>query len=259
MSDTKEPAQLTHSQAMRYSRHIMLSGFDLEKQELLLSKKVLLIGVGGLGCAAAQYIVASGVAGITLVDDDIVDESNLQRQILHNESNIGENKCTSAKRKLAMLNSSTNITVIERRLDTSALDKIIKNHHIVVDCCDNLATRNQLNLACLKANKPLVSGAAIRMEGQIFSMQPAKHSACYGCLSRHFGEQQLSCSEAGVLSPLVGVIGAMQALETLKILVDFGQTLSNKLMLFDAMSMQWQTLNLNRSAKCQTCSVFDLK
>ncbi|MFA3790022.1 molybdopterin-synthase adenylyltransferase MoeB [Aliiglaciecola sp. SL4] len=254
MSQHNQPRQLTHEQAMRYSRQVMLPGFDLDKQELLLTKKVLLIGVGGLGCAAAQYMVASGIAAITLVDDDIVEHSNLQRQILHTESDIGVKKCESAKQKLALINSQTTIKTIGQRLDDNHLAQVLTEHHIVLDCSDNLATRNQLNLACLQKNVPLVSGAAIRMEGQVFSMQPQNKDACYGCLSRFFGEQQLSCVDAGVLSPVVGVIGAMQALEAIKILVNFGQSLSNKLMLFDAMTMQWQSFKVNKHVDCPICS-----
>ncbi|MDO6693787.1 molybdopterin-synthase adenylyltransferase MoeB [Aliiglaciecola sp. 3_MG-2023] len=255
MSQLDNPKPLTHQQAMRYSRQIMLPGFDLDKQERLLTKNILLIGVGGLGCAAAQYLVASGVAGITLVDDDVVEHSNLQRQVLHHESDIGKRKCESAKEKLTSINSQTTINTIQQRLDDKTLEMVLAKHHIVLDCSDNLATRNQLNRACLQANIPLVSGAAIRMEGQIFSMQPQNNDACYGCLSRFFGEQQLSCVDAGVLSPVVGIIGAMQALEGIKILVDFGHSLSNKLMLFDAMTMQWQTFAVKKHGDCPVCSV----
>ncbi|GAC13060.1 molybdopterin-synthase adenylyltransferase MoeB [Aliiglaciecola lipolytica] len=253
MIENTPPKQLSHKLAMRYSRQVMLPGFDLEKQELLLSKKVLVIGVGGLGCAAAQYLVASGIAQITLVDDDKVDETNLPRQILHGESDVGMNKCQSAKNKLAKLNSAAKISTIENRLHDDELEQVLIAHDIVIDCSDNLATRNQLNRACLQAQKPLVSGAAIRMEGQIFSMQPSAKNACYGCLSRHFGEQSLTCSDAGVMSPLVGVIGSMQALEAIKIMVDYGQPLNNQLMLFDAMTLQWQRFSVPKSADCKAC------
>jgi adenylyltransferase/sulfurtransferase len=246
--------QLNSKQAMRYSRHIMLPGFDLEKQEALLASRVLLVGLGGLGCAAAQYLVSSGIGKLTLVDDDSVDYSNLQRQVLHTEGDIGKNKCESAKASLLQLNSSTQIEVLTHRLSDEQLSDELQQQDIVLDCSDNLATRNQLNRFCLRTKTPLVSGAAIRMEGQVFCMIPSDDCACYGCLSGFFGEQQLSCVDAGVMSPLVGVIGSLQALEAIKILVDYGQPLRNTLLLFDAMTLQWQHFVVPKRPDCAACS-----
>ncbi|GAA0853104.1 molybdopterin-synthase adenylyltransferase MoeB [Aliiglaciecola litoralis] len=245
--------QLTPKQAMRYSRHIMLPGFDLEKQEQLLASRVLLIGVGGLGCAAAQYLVASGVGELTLVDDDLVDASNLQRQVLHGESDVGISKCASARDSLSKLNSATKLNCVEQRLNDQELLERLQQHDLVLDCSDNLTTRNQLNTLCWKTNTALVSGAAIRMEGQLFCVLPAQQSACYACVSHFFGEQSLTCSEAGVMSPVVGVIGALQALEAIKILVNYGEPLLNTLLLFDAATQQWQRFNVPKRADCQTC------
>ncbi|WP_133469430.1 molybdopterin-synthase adenylyltransferase MoeB [Paraglaciecola marina] len=246
--------RISSENAIRYSRQILLSGFDLEKQEILLNSSVLQIGVGGLGCAAAQYLVAAGVGHITLVDDDKVDESNLQRQILHTEASVGLNKCESAKQALTALNSDAKIDIIQQRLSDDKLSEQVKAHDIVIDCSDNIETRNQLNRICIKQQKPLVSGAAIRMEGQLSSFLPSANNPCYECLSTMFTEQSLTCVEAGVMSPVVGIVGAMQALECIKILTDFGKPLTNKLMMFDGKSMEWQTYTIPKSTTCSACS-----
>lgn len=252
----KEPMtkELTTSQAMRYSRHILLSGFDLPKQEILCSSSALLIGVGGLGCAASQYLVASGIGKLTLIDDDSVEVTNLQRQVLHQESSIGELKVGSAARTLKNLNPNVEIFTQSMRQTESQLLGLVKGHDIVLDCSDNLETRNLLNRVCYQVGKPLVSGAAIRMEGQIFCVVPSKKSACYACISHLFGEQQLSCVESGVMSPVVGIIGSMQALEVVKLLTEYGEDPSNKLQLFDAMTSQWQTFKVKANSKCSICS-----
>ena len=244
---------LSTEQAMRYNRQILLPGFDLDKQEILLNSKVLQIGVGGLGCAVSQYIVAAGVGHITLVDDDVVEHTNLPRQVLHTEADLGVAKCVSAKASLSVLNSHARINIIQQRLDDETLLEQVKLHDIVMDCSDNLATRNQLNQACIQQQKPLVSGAAIRMEGQLCCFVPEANNACYQCLSTMIGEQPLSCVETGVMSPIVGVIGAMQALETIKILTHYGEALINKLMVFDGLTMQWQTFSIPKNNICQAC------
>jgi molybdopterin-synthase adenylyltransferase len=246
---------LNTEQALRYSRQIMLSGFDLDKQERLLASRVLMIGVGGLGCAAAQYLVAAGLGVLTLVDDDKVERSNLQRQILHNEQRIGEFKTLSAKTSLQGLNSQTQLHTIEYRLNDEQLSEQLQLHDLVLDCSDNLATRQQLNRLCQRAKLPLVSGAAIRMEAQIYCFIPGPENACYQCLSDHLGEQQLSCMEAGVMAPLVGIIGAMQALESIKILCNFGQSIHNRLVMFDALEGQWHSFALVKDPHCAVCGV----
>lgn len=244
---------LSQSQAMRYNRQIMLSGFDLDGQESLLNAKVLQIGVGGLGCASAQYMVAAGIGQLTLVDDDQVELTNLQRQILHSETDIGKAKVQSALETLRQLNRDCQLITIEQRLDDDPLEQLVLQHDLVLDCSDNLATRNQLNRLCVANQTPLVCGAAIRLEGQITSIIPGEGNPCYQCLSQFFAEQNLSCVEAGVMAPMVGIIGAMQALEAIKILTNFGQHLAGKLMLFDGKTHQWQTFNLTKNPHCAVC------
>jgi adenylyltransferase/sulfurtransferase len=245
---------LTTQQALRYSRQILLSGFDLEKQEILINSSVLVIGMGGLGCAATQYLAAAGCGKITIIDDDIVETSNLQRQILHFESKVGTKKVDSAKHTLNQINSYSEITTIDYRLSNKQLSKFVSQHDIVLDCCDNLNTRNNLNEACYEANTPLVSGAAIRMEGQIFCVVPALKSACYQCVSQFFGEQNLSCVESGIMSPIVGIVGATQASEAIKILTHYGTIPINKLQVFDAMLSSWDSFTVKPLPNCPTCS-----
>lgn len=246
--------KLTTEQAMRYSRQILLKGFDLEKQEALLASKVLVIGLGGLGCAAAQYLVASGVGSLTLIDDDIVETTNLQRQVLHDEKSIGQQKVTSAATALRRLNANVNLDLLAQRQTGSQLTLLVNKHQLVLDCTDNLDSRNLINQACYQTNIPLVTGAAIRMEGQIMSVLPGKHSACYACVSHFFGEQNLTCVDSGVMSPVVGIIGAMQALEAIKILANYGQAQINTLKMFDAMTSKWQDFTVNSRADCDICS-----
>jgi adenylyltransferase/sulfurtransferase len=244
---------LTTEQAMRYNRQIVLPNFDLDKQEILLNAKVLIVGVGGLGCTAAQYLVAAGVGEITLIDDDKVEKTNLQRQILHGEADVGINKCLSAKASLEQLNSDIKIQVIQKRLALDDYLKLLESFDLVLDCTDNLASRNILNQACYQVKIPLVSGAAIRMEGQLMSIVPQVNTACYACISANFGEQNLSCVESGVMSPVVGIIGAMQALEAIKIVCDYGQSSVNKLMMFDGMTATWQTFTVSKKINCSVC------
>ena len=246
--------EITTKQAMRYSRQIMLDGFDLDKQETLMQSRALIIGLGGLGCAAAQYLVASGIGSITLVDDDTVENTNLQRQILHSESSIGSLKVDSAYNALIKLNSEVDISCIAQRQDKRQLLSLLQTHDIILDCSDNLSTRNLLNEVAYESKKPLISGAAIRMEGQILCVSPIDQSACYACVSHFFGEQTLSCVDSGVMSPLVGVIGAMQALEAIKVITGFGVSPTNKLMMFDAMTSSWESFNVNARESCQICS-----
>jgi adenylyltransferase/sulfurtransferase len=245
--------QINQQQAMRYSRQILLPGFDLDRQETLMQASILQIGVGGLGCACAQYLVAAGVGRITLIDDDRVELTNLQRQVLHGEQDIGKSKCASAKASLAALNSEVDIALVEARLAGNELDQVIKQHDIVLDCTDNLQSRNEINRLCFVNKKPLVSGAAIRMEGQVICFQSGEEQPCYRCLSQFFGEQNLSCVESGIMSPVVGIIGAMQALEAIKILTGYGQASIGRLMLFDGMTSDWTSFKVPKQAACPDC------
>lgn len=245
--------EISTAQALRYSRQINLPGFDLDGQERLLASRVLIIGLGGLGCAAAQYLATSGVGHLTLVDDDTVEASNLQRQVLHSDATLGMYKVESAKQSLAALRSDLSIAVFRERLEQTNLLKQVTEHDVVLDCTDNLLSRNAINLACVKASKPLVIGAAIRLEGQLFTVVPGQNSACYACLSRFFAESELSCAEAGVLAPVVGVIGAAQALEAIKVMLSLGQLNCNVLQVFDAREFTWQQFNLAKQDDCSVC------
>lgn len=244
---------LSPEEELRYNRQIILKQIDFDGQEALKKSKVLVLGLGGLGCAASQYLTAAGVGHLTLVDDDSVELANLQRQILHQESSLGELKVDSAAETLSQINSMTHFTCIAERLDDTALANCIAQHDIVLDCSDNVETRNQLNRLCFRYKKTLVSGAAIRLEGQICVFTYQDDEACYACLSHLFGEQTLSCVEAGILSPVVGIIGAMQALEAIKRLTQFEPNHVNRLMLFDASDAQWRNFKLTKNPNCPVC------
>ena len=250
--------ELTPEQAKRYSRHIILPNMDWEGQERLVNSRVLVLGAGGLGCAAAQYLAASGVGHLTIVDDDTVELSNLQRQVLHTEARLGENKALSAKCAIEQLNSSIHVTAIEHRLNRSELINMANDAHVLLDCTDNLLSRNLLNEVSVLTKRPLITGAAIRFEGQVACFFPSskgeEQTPCYACLSYLFGEQNLSCMEAGVISPLVGIVGAMQALEAVKYLSRVGGFRVGKLLIFDALTTQWQELNVQLNAHCHICS-----
>jgi len=254
MTIADKPTELNTQQALRYSRQLMLPAMDFRGQEALLASSVLLIGVGGLGCAAAPYLVASGVGSITLVDDDTIDLSNLQRQILYREADIGQSKAGQAAVSLRQLNSEIAINTLQQRLTADDLAQLVPQYSLVLDCTDNLSSRNAINAACVKAKVPLVSGAAIRFEGQVASFSMQGDGACYHCLSQLFGEQQLTCMEAGILSPVVGVIGSMQALEAVKILAGVGTPLYGKLQLFDGLTSQWRQFSLNKDSGCSVCT-----
>ena len=253
MTTADKPTELNTAQALRYSRQLMLPAMDFRGQEALLASSVLLIGMGGLGCAAAPYLVASGVGSITLVDDDIIDRSNLQRQILYREADIGQSKAGQAALSLRQLNADITIDALCQRLNAEDLATLVPKYALVLDCTDNLASRNAINAACVKAKVPLVSGAAIRFEGQVASFRMQGKDACYHCLSQLFGEQHLTCMEAGILSPVVGIIGTMQALEAVKILAGVGTPLYGKLQLFDGLTSQWRQFNLIKDPSCSVC------
>ena len=245
--------ELTTEQAMRYNRQILIPGFDLDKQETLLNARILIVGAGGLGCSVAQFLCAAGIGYMTILDDDKVEKSNLPRQILHFENDVGINKVDSVKSKLAQINSDVVVDVLAAKAQESNLPTLLTSHHLVVDCSDNLHTRNLLNQLCYNAKISLVSGAAIRMEGQIFCVSPLQNSACYQCISQFFGEQHLSCVESGIMSPVVGVIGAYQALEAIKLLTKFGEPSINKLQLFDGMNATWQSFKVSKNKSCEVC------
>lgn len=245
--------ELSDEEMLRYNRQIVLRGFDFDGQEKLKASRVLVIGLGGLGCAAAPYLASAGVGHLTLLDFDTVSLSNLQRQILHSDAKIGMAKVASAQQQLAAINPHCQLEPIDAQLDDAQLSALIARHDAVVDCTDNIDTREQVNRLCFQHKVPLISGAAIRMEGQlsVFTWQPGE--PCYRCISRLFGDQVLSCVEAGVMAPLVGVIGAMQAMETLKVLTTFGQPASARLLMYDAMSAEFRAMKVAQDAHCEVC------
>jgi len=241
------------NQLLRYSRQIMLPDVDIDGQEKLLAARVLIIGLGGLGSPVAMYLASAGVGHLVLADFDTVDLSNLQRQIVHTTERIGINKAQSAAQSLRALNSDVGISVIETLLDEAALAQQVAAASVVVDCTDNFQTRFAINAACVAHKKPLVSGAAIRLEGQIsvFDLR-ADTSPCYACLYEQ-SDDELSCAANGVLAPLVGVIGSMQALETIKLICDFGTSLKGRVQLYDGRHGQWRELKLAKDARCSVC------
>lgn len=245
---------MSDSQALRYSRHVMLPSLDFDGQERILGSHIVVVGMGGLGCAVAPYLAGSGVGRLTLIDNDTIDRSNLQRQILYRESDIGESKAKTAVARLRELNSDIQINAVSERLTAENIKSYLTDADVVIDCCDNLMTRNLINQTCWLQKIPLVSGAAIRFEGQIavYPMQP--NTPCYACFSQLFGEQQLTCMEAGVFSPVVGVVGALQATEALKLIAQVGEPLSGTLLLYDAAQATWQRLTLPRASNCPVCA-----
>ncbi len=238
---------------LRYSRQIMLPEMGIEGQQKLQHSKVLVIGLGGLGSPVALYLASAGVGQLELVDDDAVDLSNLQRQIAHSTGHIGQTKVSSAQQRLRRLNPLCDTITHARRLDESALERIIQRVDAVVDCCDNFTTRFQLNRICHAARTPLISGAAIRWEGQISVFTYQNDAACYRCLYEDEGDEALNCSENGVIAPLVGIIGSLQALETLKVLAHVGDTLHNRLVLLDGLSHTWRSIQLSPDPACPVC------
>lgn len=245
--------ELSDQEMMRYNRQIVLRGFDFDGQEALKAANVLVVGLGGLGCAAAQYLAAAGVGKMTLLDFDTVSLSNLQRQTLHSDATIDEPKVVSAHAALARINPNVQFTLINALLDDVSLAAQIAHHDLVLDCTDNVTIRNQLNAGCFQHKTPLVSGAAIRMEGQISVFTYGEDEPCYRCLSRLFGENALTCVEAGVMAPLVGIIGSLQAMEAIKVLTHYGTPAAGKIVMYDAMTCQFREMKLMRNPGCEVC------
>lgn len=245
---------LTDEQLLRYSRQIMLPELDVAGQARLLGSRVLMIGLGGLGSPVALYLAAAGVGTLVLVDHDCVDLSNLQRQIAHTTDAIGRPKAVSAASTIARLNPDVHTVAVTERLTGARLDAEIAQADLVVDATDNFATRLALNAACWRARKPLVSGAAIRWEGQVTAFDPGiADSPCYQCLYPTGDDHALNCSENGVAAPIVGIIGAMQALEALKILCSVGSPLTGHVLYFDGKWLEWRKLRLRRAPGCPVC------
>jgi adenylyltransferase/sulfurtransferase len=240
---------------LRYSRQIMLPQVDIEGQERLRRARVLIIGIGGLGSPVAMYLAAAGVGHLVIVDFDTVDLSNLQRQIIHGMADIGRPKVESARDTLLALNPLVQVTPIGHALEAEALLEQVRLADAVVDASDNLATRLTLNEACVRTQTPLVSGAAMRMEGQVLVYRPEQtDSPCYRCLYRSEQAFNETCCQSGVLAPLLGIIGSIQATETLKLLIGIGETLTGRLLLLDAVNLEWQCVTVEKNPQCPVCS-----
>ncbi len=244
---------MNDEELLRYSRHVLLPDIDIDGQTAFANARVLVIGLGGLGSPVAIYLGAAGVGHLRLVDFDHVDLSNLQRQVIHRQDGIGENKAASAKAALAKLNPLITVETVEQRVED--WEAQIKDMDIVVDCTDNFTTRFAINQTCFYQKKPLVSAAAIRLEGQlsVFDHREAS-SPCYQCLYSPDANDDLTCSEAGVMAPLVGVMGSLQALEVLKLIANIGTPLVGRLLLFDAKHHQWREMKLPKDPCCQLCA-----
>lgn len=246
---------MNDDQLLRYSRHILLPEIGVEGQQAILSARVLVVGAGGLGSPAAMYLAAAGVGTLVLCDGDTVDLTNLQRQILHSAEAVGKLKVESGRETLARLNPEAVIETVAERLEGVLLESQVERADIVLDCSDNFATRHAINRACVRFRKPLVSGAAIRFDGQV-SVFDLRHteSACYHCL---FPEgmvvDEVRCAVMGVFAPLTGIIGASQAAEALKLLAGCGTSLDGRLLLLDGLDMEWRSISLGRDPECQVC------
>lgn len=246
---------MNDQQLLRYARHILLDELGIEGQENLLAAHVLVVGAGGLGSPAALYLAAAGVGTLTLVDDDTVELSNLQRQILHTTASVGRPKVESGRDMLAAFNPDIRVIAKRERLDAGALLHLVQHVDLVLDCTDNFATRHAINHACVQHRKPLVSGAAIRFDGQISVYDLRDDDApCYHCLFPEADEvEPANCATMGVFAPLVGIIGSMQAAESMKLLTGVGESLSGRLLWLDARSMEWRSVKVQRDPECTVC------
>ena len=236
--------ELSHEEELRYNRQIILKSIDFDGQEKLKASKMLIVGLGGLGCAASQYLAAAGVGNLTLLDFDTVSLSNLQRQVLHCDARLNMPKVESAKIALEQINPHINIETINAKLDEEKLAEIIPHFDIVLDCTDNVEIRNQLDRQCNNAKIPLISGAAIRMEGQVSVFTYEPNTPTYRDLSKLFGQNVLSCVEAGVLAPIVGIVGSIQALEAIKVRLKTGKNLCGRLLMIDGFLMNIREIKL---------------
>ena len=251
---------MNDDQLLRYSRHILLDDIGIEGQERLRAAHAIVVGAGGLGSPAALYLAASGVGRITLIDDDDVDLTNLQRQILHGTADIGRAKVASGAEALGRLNPEVVVETIGHRVDAAALRALVPTADVVLDCSDNFATRHSVNRACVTSCVPLVSGAAIRFDGQIASfdlrrIDGAADAPCYACLFPESDEvDAVDCATMGVFAPLTGIVGAMQAAEAAKLIIGL-PSLSGRLLLLDAMTMAWQTIALEKDTGCPVCGI----
>jgi molybdopterin-synthase adenylyltransferase len=246
---------MNDDQLLRYSRHILLPQIGIEGQERIVEGHALVIGAGGLGSPAALYLATAGTGTITIADADSVDLTNLQRQILHVSESIGTPKALSARQTIARYNPEVRVEALEERVEAERLADLVSAADVVLDCCDNFATRHAVNRACVRFRKPLVSGAAIRFDGQVsvFDMRDA-NAPCYHCLFPEGQDlEELRCAVMGVFAPITGIIGTIQAAEALKILAATGETLKGRLLLLDGLSMEWRSINIKKDPACPVC------
>jgi len=263
---------MNDEQLLRYSRQIMLPDIEIEGQEKLLAAKAIIIGAGGLGCPVGLYLAAAGVGHLVIIDDDEVDLSNLQRQIAHGVNDINHKKADSLAQSIGLINPTIRVTALSQRiigdeldtllakkttslLEENPTDEVAVQTTIVVDCTDNFETRFRINAACVRTKTALVSGAAIKLEGQVMVYDPAyPDCACYQCLYQSASDQQLSCAENGIAAPVVGIIGSIQAMEAIKLIIGKGETLAGHLLIHDAKTMDWRKLKLPKNPNCSVCS-----
>ncbi len=246
---------MNDDQLLRYSRHILVDEIGIEAQQRFMDAHVMIIGAGGLGAPAAMYLAAAGIGEMTLVDADTVDLTNLQRQIVHATASVGEPKVDSARKTLAALNPDVKVNAVALRADAQWLNDNVPHATVVLDCTDNFATRHAINAACFAHGVPLISGAALRFDGQIstFDFRSAQ-SPCYACVfPPDDAFEEVACSTMGVFSPTVGIIGTMQAAEALRLIGGFGTTLQGRLMMLDSLRMEWNTMRIARQADCPVC------
>jgi molybdopterin-synthase adenylyltransferase len=253
---TSQNVSMTDDQLLRYSRHILLDEVGVEGQQQLLASHALVIGAGGLGSPVALYLGTAGVGRITIVDHDAVDLTNLQRQIAHNLERVGQPKAQSARAAIAEINPDVFVRAIVMKADAQALDELVPQADVVVDCCDNFATRHAINRACFAHGKPLVSGAAIRFDAQVSVFDPRRaDSPCYACVfPPDQSLEEARCATMGVFAPLVGIIGAMQAAEALRLLTGVGTSLAGRLQMLDARTMEWHEMRVRRDPGCPVCA-----
>ena len=247
---------MNDEQLLRYSRHILLDEIAIEGQQRALAASVLVIGAGGLGSPAAMYLAAAGIGQIVLVDDDAVDLTNLQRQIMHTTARVGQAKVASGRAALQAINPDVDVVALCERVADARLAELVADADVVLDCCDNFATRHAVNRACVAACVPLVSGAVIRFDGQVSVFDPRRaDSPCYCCLfPQDDAFTDAACSTMGVFAPLVGIVGAMQAAEALKLVMQVGESLAGRLLLLDGRTMEWTSIRIARSPACPVCS-----
>ena len=247
---------MNDEQLLRYSRHILLPEIGVEGQERLRAARVLVVGAGGLGCPAALYLAAAGVGRLTIADSDRVDLTNLQRQILYRTDSVGAPKVDAARATLGAVNPEVELVTLQKRLQADDLPEVVAGADIVLDCSDNFATRHAINRACVTYRKPLVSGAAIRFDAQLMVFDLRKPDApCYACLFPEDGEiEEVQCAVMGVFAPMTGAVGALQAMEAIKLLAGAGESLNGRLLLLDAKSAEWRTVRVSKDPACAVCS-----